>query len=383
MSFNLLTIFSITAMGLVFTKLFKNNRLLTICIIILSVLSVLKIDANISLTVTLMIIFLLMINYKSFILTNFLILSYVLQSVLLLSFVFSSVNYWETKDLLAVSTAQILRLLLLLTMTFLIIKYHESINKYCSAFSMKEKLFLSSLAWVLIPAIIFSGRMHLFLDIYWAIYAFIAFFLGQFFCFYLFYFIEIHTVKETDKIYALQAASAYENEIHELLTMKTEIARTYHELDTIKMLKDYYENSFIPIKEGVNTQNNVLNYMLNQGIDQLHKDGFQLKLTINFSDYPLTETETASLFKNLFKNICQHASHDHVVDLKIIEVKKLFVIICSNGFNPHASSSENNWQHGYGHSVMNEIADSHGGHIDIQQDSYKYTLKIIIPLFNP
>ena len=111
--------------------------------------------------------------------------------------------------------------------------------------------------------------------------------------------------------------------------MKTEIARTYHELDTIKMLKDYYENSFIPIKEEVNTQNNVLNYILNQGIDQLHKDGFQLKLTINFSDYPLTETETASLFKNLFKNICQHASHDHVVDLKIIEVKKLFVIICS------------------------------------------------------
>ena len=166
MSFNLFTIFSITAMGLVFTKLFKNNRLLTICIIILSILSVLKIDTNSALTVTLMILFLLMINYKSFILTNFLILSYVLQSVLLLSFVFSSVNYWETKDLLAVSTAQLLGLLLLLTMTFLIIKYHESINKYCSAFSMKEKLFLSSLAWVLIPAIIFSGRMHLFLCFY-------------------------------------------------------------------------------------------------------------------------------------------------------------------------------------------------------------------------
>ena len=57
MSFNLLTIFSITAMGLVFTKLFKNNRLLTICIIILSILSVLKIDTNSALTVTLMILF--------------------------------------------------------------------------------------------------------------------------------------------------------------------------------------------------------------------------------------------------------------------------------------------------------------------------------------
>ena len=45
-----------------------------------------------------------------------------------------------------------------------------------------------------------------------------------------------------------------------------------------------------------------LNYILNQEINRLKTAGYKLKLTVNFSVYPLTETQTALLFKNLFQN---------------------------------------------------------------------------------
>ncbi|WP_373128442.1 GHKL domain-containing protein [Dielma fastidiosa] len=379
MNFNLLTFCCIAVICLIYHQLFKSKITLTITLICSTILLIAFTNIRAQSAIILTVLLLLAVSFRSSKLAELLILSYVTQSILLLMICITSVNYWETYDVLAADTMQIGGILLLFSITVFYFKFETGIYKLCSSFSKIENLFLLFLSWLLICFLIPSTGIPHYLDLYWAILAYGSFVLVQLCCFYLFYAIEIKMVEVTDKAYAMQALHANEKEIEELLNMKTAIARAYHELDNIRTLKDYYEKNFIPVTESVHTENDVLNYILNQEINRLKTAGYKLKLTVNFSVYPLTETQTALLFKNLFQNIHRHADKDAVVELKLIEVKKVFIILCSDR-TASEHSSENTWQHGHGISIIKEIASSYNSHVIIQSNGTDYTIKILIPL---
>lgn len=378
MYFNTLTFSCLAVISLIFHKLFNNK--FTTLISCISLLLMLTTHMHMELGITLMFLLLLLINFNNFRLTELLILSYILQTILILLICISSVNYWDFKDALASNTMEITGILILFTITFLYFKYNEIIFKLCTFLNNKETLFLTFLSWLLIFFIIHASTIEHYLDLYWVIHAFIIYLLGQLCCFYMFYWIEVKIIQQINKTYTTKASNTHDKEINELLNMKAEIARTYHELNNLKTLKDYYENNFITIEEKINTQNHVLNYILNQEIERLHKAGFQLKLTINFSAYPLMETETVLIFKNIFNNIHEHASSEGVVEIKIVEVKKTFIILSSNTIKTDRLNLKNNWQHGHGLAIIEETICSYNGYFNVQNNGSIYIIKLLIPL---
>lgn len=378
---NLFSLFTILIYGLIFRKLF-NSRIFFILVI--PCLGILSLYAKVpfEIVLLLMTIILLSIDYNNCKYSKLLILCCILQFILLLNMLINSVSLWDYSDDLAIHTLQILNVFLLLAFTFLYIKYSHPIDIILSAFSTKENLFLLfpsiiSIVFMILSSIFFTNL----LDMYWSIIACTTWLLWFFFYYYIFYVIEVYLPKIMNRHYEVIVKNAHEEEINELLKMKQEIARTYHELDNVKLLNQFYnDNSYINNAE-IRTGYSILDYILNVETKRLKNEGFQLKLEINLSYYPFNESETISLFKNLFDNIIQHASKDESVSLKIIEVKQSFIIICSNKIK-HLYQNPSNWKHGHGLSIIKDIISQYSGYVETTINSH-YFLKIIIPQFIP
>lgn len=378
---NLFSLFTILIYGLIFHKLFDSKIFLILLIQCLGILS-LYVAVPFEIVLLLMTIILLSIEYNNCKYSNLLILCCILQFILLLNMLINGVSLWDYTDDLAMNTLQILNVLLLLAFTSLFIRFHHPINIILSAFSTKENLFLLFPTIISITFMILSNTCSTnLLDLYWAIIACTTWLLWFFFCYYIFYVIEIHLPKIMNKHYEVIVKNAHEEEINELRNMKQEIARTYHELENVKLLNQFYNDNSYIINAEIKTGYSILDYILNEETKNLKNEGFQLKLVINLSYYPFNESETISLFRNLFDNIIQHASKDESVSLKIIEVKQSFVMILRNKIK-HLYQTPSNWKHGHGLSIINEIINHYNGYVETTTNSH-YTLKIIIPQFIP
>lgn len=378
---NPFSLFTILIYGLIFYKLF-NSRIFFILVI--QCLGILNLYATVLFEVVLLLmtITLLIIEFKKCKYSKLLILSCILQFIMLLNMLINSVSLWDYTDDLAMNTLQILNIFLLLALTSLFIRFRHPIDIILSAFSTKENLFLLLPSFISITFMIQSNICFTnLLDLYWSIIACSTWLLWFFLCFYLFYVIEIHLPKIMNRHYEVIVKNAHEEEINELRKMKQEIARTYHELDNVKLLNQFYNDRSYSIDAEIKTGYSILDYILNEETKRLKDEGFQLKLEISLSYYPFNESETISLFKNIFDNIIQHASKDESILLKIIEVKQSLIIICNNKIK-HLYQNPNNWKHGHGLSIIKEIISHYNGYIESTINSH-YFLKIIVPQLIP
>lgn len=381
MNLNLFSLFTIPVYSLITYKTLDLKYLSVISTGILAIIMLTFTPLPLEPVLTLMTIFSFIMNYKDFKLSDLLTMCAYLQILLLLSTLIFSVNTWDFIDHLAINSLQIFGVLLLTVLTLCFIKYRHLIQNIYSAFTSKEKLFLFVSSALCIIFMTYSSiYLTRFLDLFWLILAYGSYILWQLFYIYFFYIVETKIPMKINQQCIKLAEDEYQKEINDLLNMKQEIARTYHELENINLLKQYHAESIFTIE--IKTGHPVLDFILNQKTKQLKEADYHLKLEINFLDYPLNEKETITLFRNLFDNILNHASNDEEVLLKIIEVKKMLLIQCMNKIKDNNKSSTDDWKHGYGLSIINEIIKDHHGHIEIHTDTHYY-LKIIIPIIHP
>lgn len=381
MNLNLFSLFTIPVYSLITYKTLDLKYLSVIITGILAIIMLTFTPLPLEPVLTLMTIFSFIMNYKDFKLSDILTMCTYLQMLYLLSTLIFSVNTWDFTDHLAINSLQIFGVLLLTVLTLCFIKYQHLIQNIYSAFTSKEKLFLFVSSAICIFFMSFSCiYITHFFDLFWLILAYGSYILWQLFSIYFFYIIEVKLPMKMNQQCIKLAEDEHQKEINDLLNMKQEIARTYHELDNINLLKQYYTESIFTVE--FKTGYPVLDFILNQKTKQLKEAGYHLKLEINFLDYPLNEKETITLFRNLFDNILNHASNDEEVLLKIIEVKKMLLIQCMNKIKDNNTSSTDDWKHGHGLSIINEIIKDHHGHIEIHTHTHYY-LKIIIPIIHP
>lgn len=381
MNLNLFSLFTIPVYSLITYKTLDLTHLSVISTGILAIIMLTLSPLPLEPVLILMTIFSFIINYKAFKLSDILTMCTYLQILLLLSTLIFSVNTWDFIDHLAINSLHIFGILLLSVLTLCFNKFHHLILNIYSAFTSKEKLFLFVSSAVCIIFMNFSSiYLTRFLDLFWSILAYGSYILWQLFYIYFFYIVETKIPMKINQQCIKLAEDEHQKEINDLLNMKREIARTYHELDNINLLKQYHAGSIVTVE--LKTGYPVLDFILNQGTKQLKEAGYHLKLEINFLDYPLNEKETITLFRNLFDNILNHASKDKEVTLRIIEVKKMLLIQCMNKIKDNIESSTDDWKHGHGLSIINEIIKEHNGYIEIHTDTHYY-LKIIIPIIHP
>lgn len=381
MNLDLFSLFTIPVYCLITYKTLDLKQLSVISTGILAIIMITLTPLPLEPVLTIMTIFSFIINYKDFKLSDNLTMCSYLQILYLLNILIFSVNTWDFIDHLAMYSLQIFGVLLLSVSTLCFIKYQPLIQGIYSAFTSKEKLFLFvSSAVCIIFMTISSIYLTRFLDLFWSILAYGSYILWQLFCIYFFYIVEAKIPMKINQQCIKLADDEHQKEINDLLNMKQEIARTYHEIDNINLLKQYYTESIFTVE--FKTGYPVLDFILNQGTKQLKEAGYHLKLEINCLDYPLNEKETITLFRNLFDNILDHATNNEEVSLKIIEVKKILLIQCTNKIKDNNESSTNDWKHGHGLSIINEIINEHHGHIETHTDTHYY-LKIIIPIIHP
>lgn len=381
MNLDLFSLFTIPVYCLITYKTLDLKQLSVISTGILAIIMITLTPLPLEPVLTIMTIFSFIIDYKDFKLSDILTMCSYLQILYLLNILIFSVNTWDFIDHLAMYSLQIFGALLLSVSTLCFIKYQPLIQGIYSAFTSKEKLFLFvSSAVCIIFMTISSIYLTRFLDLFWSILAYGSYILWQLFCIYFFYIVEAKIPMKINQQCIKLADDEHQKEINDLLNMKQEIARIYHEIDNINLLKQYYTESIFTVE--FKTGYPVLDFILNQGTKQLKEAGYHLKLEINCLDYPLNEKETITLFRNLFDNILDHATNNEEVSLKIIEVKKILLIQCTNKIKDNNESSTNDWKHGHGLSIINEIINEHHGHIETHTDTHYY-LKIIIPIIHP
>lgn len=221
-------------------------------------------------------------------------------------------------------------------------------------------------------------------------------------------YIQTEVQRQTDlSVLASQKEMAledYKNISHynnELLMLRHDITKHYLLLHSMSEtdpegLKTYLDELLGKVQgipPLVNTENQILNILVNNRLHKAREQG--IKLDIVSSQAPpellLTDAELCSLVLNILDNAIENAAQvksDSWIRLNLHCKNNHFVFVCENSMLPQNDIPEKNAKkisiprHGYGLKIIHSILQNYGDLVSIQSEGRIYKITVAIPLIS-